>query len=753
MTSTDRPTATAPDAREVAARTPADADAGAAPPRTVTAEGHRTRTDIQGLRAIAVAAVVVYHVWPGALPGGYVGVDVFFVLSGFLITSHLVRHPPTTPRALWSFWGRRIRRLLPASALVALVTVVAALTVLPSSVVPETSREGVSSALYVQNWALALARADYLAAEGTETPFRHYWSLSVEEQFYLVWPVVIGLTVLLAAAWHRRRRALPAATALPKVLAGVVGAVVAASFAWSVHLVATNPADAYYVTPGRVWELGVGGLVALAALRPRTRAVPDAVRSTLAWAGLAAVAWSVVRFDASTPFPGAAALVPVLGTAVVVLARTPETSRVGRALAWRPAQVLGDVSYSTYLWHWPLIVFAPYVLGGEPSTAEWLAVIVASVALAWATKTWLEDPVRRSARLARPWWTLAVLVACTTTAASAAAGLGAWATMREAAGAAALAAARNEHPDCFGAAATRPGADCADLAGTIWTSALQAADDRSRLYADGCWNNEPYRTRHTCRYPPTGEPSPPRGGDGATSSAPDDGGTRTGDGAPLRVALVGNSHAGHWFPPLEAVAAERGWELTTYVASVCYPVDVPLRYDTAEAAAGCSAWNDWVRAEVTGGGYDLVVMSARTDQHLADVAETEEDAVARTAYGRVLTELTDAGLDVLVIRDTPHMGTSVPDCVDGFGAAACERPRETALEVDPLAEAAAADRSGHTAVLDVTDTMCSQTTCHPVIGGLIAFFDHGHLTSTFARTLTPEVTEALDALLDGRSDD
>ncbi len=727
----------------------------AARPGVVAAEGHRTRSDIQGLRAVAVAAVVVYHVWPHALTGGYVGVDVFFVLSGFLITAHLLRTPPTTARALLSFWGRRVRRLLPASALVAVVTVVASAVWLPSSQLPEASSEGVSSALYVENWALARAASDYLAAAEAATPFRHYWSLSVEEQFYLVWPVVIGLAVLVGAAVRRRSAAPGAGRAADRGQDVAVGTalavVVLASFAWSVRLVAVDPAAAYYVTPARVWELGVGGLVALAAVRLRDRHLTDVARAGMAWAGLAAVAWSAARFDHATPFPGAAALVPVLGTAAVVLAHPPEDSRVGRALAWRPAQVLGDLSYSTYLWHWPVIVLAPFVLGGEPGTAAWAVVVAVSIALAWVTKTWVEDPVRRSARMARPRWTVAVLVVCSATAATAAAALGAWAADREAAAQVVLATALRDETDCLGVAATRAGAACDDVAGAVWTSATQAAADRPRIYADGCWNDPPYDTRRTCHYPADGSVGTATAGTGAagTATAGTTGtattGAATGGGA-LQVALLGNSHAGHWFPPLEEVARDRGWDVTTYLASVCYPVDVPLEYADPAAATGCSDWNDWVRHEVTTGGYDVVVMSARTDQHLAGVPEAEEDEVAREAYARVLSELTGAGIEVLVIRDTPHMGESVPDCVDGFGASACERPREEAVEVDPLARAAADDSSGHVEVLDVTGTMCPDTTCHPVVGGLIAFFDHGHLTATFARTFAPELDAALAPL-------
>lgn len=726
--------------------------------RAVTAEGHRTRTDIQGLRAIAVAAVVVYHLWPHALPGGFVGVDVFFVLSGFLITAHLLRRPPTTVRELGAFWGRRIRRLLPASALVTVVTVIASAMILPTSLLPETSTEGAASALYVQNWSLAATASDYLAAEGAATPFRHYWSLSVEEQFYLVWPVLIGLAVLGTALVRRRRRALGATTGVgtgpdggpaPQgrtgvgvAVAVVLALVVLASFAWSVHLVGADPARAYYVTPGRMWELGLGGLVALVAPRVRRLAVPARVREGAAWVGLAAVAWSFAALSGTTSFPGLGAVAPVVGTALVVLAEVPDGGVLGRALARRPVQVLGDVSYSTYLWHWPLIVFAPYVLGGRPGVAVSVGIAVASVALAWVTKRWVEDPVRRSPRLARPRWTVGVLLTCTVTAAGAAAWLSALASARESATDedAVLAAAAREHPECFGAAATRPGAECAHLAGVEWTSPARAAADLPVVYDDDCWNELPFDTRRTCDYPASGSAASHAGAS---------------DGAPLRVALVGNCLAGQWFPPLEALAADRGWDVTTYLAFVCPPVDVAVdfsgRFSPEASSTGCSDWNDWVRDEVVGGGYDLVMMSALDSQALAGVDDGEQEAAARESYARVLDELTAARSDVLVIRSTPGMGeTPVPECLEGFGAAACERPREDAVYPDPLADAADDDGSDRTAVLDVTDALCSDRFCHPVVGGLIAYSDQTHLTAELARTFTPELADALDSLLAGR---
>src|SRR5659263_340337 len=257
------------------------------------------------------AAVVIYHLWPAALPGGYVGVDVFLVISGFLITSHLLREPPVSLAGVLRFWGRRVRRLLPASALVVVVTTLASGLLLPSSLLRRSAFEAISSSLYVQNRSLAASASDYLAATAEATPFRHYWSLSVEEQFYLVWPLIIGGAVVVGWwAWRRRvGRGGSARTAgngtgaqarrraATWSVAGAVGLVIVGSLAWSVHLTATDPAAAYYATSTRMWELALGG--AIAVVGTRLRAGPH-LRSALAWAGLGAVALAAVTYDATT---------------------------------------------------------------------------------------------------------------------------------------------------------------------------------------------------------------------------------------------------------------------------------------------------------------------------------------------------------------------------------------------------------------------------------------------------------------------
>src|SRR5829696_1207676 len=300
----------------------------------------RFRADVEGLRAVAVLAVVVYHAGLSQVGGGFVGVDVFYVLSGFLITGLLWEELQTTARLrLGAFYGRRARRLLPAAVLVLMVTLVASWVWLSPLQARGAARDAAAAALYVANYRFALQRTDYLA-DASPSPLQHYWSLGVEEQFYLLWPVLL-LAVFLAG---RRLRVRSPARAAAVVLA-LAGA---GSFALSLRLTAVSQPWAFFSLPTRAWELAAGGLVALAA--PRLRRLPGVAAATVGWLGLEAIAWSITRFSAATPFPGAAALFPVGGTAAVLAAgcAAPRLGP-GRVLGWRPLQAAGKLSYSWYL--------------------------------------------------------------------------------------------------------------------------------------------------------------------------------------------------------------------------------------------------------------------------------------------------------------------------------------------------------------------------------------------------------------------
>lgn len=343
------------------------------------------RPEIQALRAVAVGAVVLHHGWPAVAPAGYMGVDVFFVVSGYLITALLLREVARTGRiSLGDFYLRRARRILPAAVAVLLAVSAATLAVVPQQDWADWFRQIVASALYYENWQLAADSQVPARADLASTPVQHFWSLSVEEQFYLVWPLLLILGVLVA-----RRRGRSVVTPLLVVL----GVVTAASFAHSMVLTAADHNLAYFSTIARTWEFGAGGLLAVLAASPM--AGRERLRSAVSWAGLALIVVPIVTFRDPQGFPGPWALLPVVGTLAVIWAGMPATRwSTARLAGLAPVQWMGDVSYSLYLWHWPIFMFTPFLIG-MPSPAWVMALLVVlSLLVAGLSKRLIEDPFR-----------------------------------------------------------------------------------------------------------------------------------------------------------------------------------------------------------------------------------------------------------------------------------------------------------------------------------------------------------------------
>ncbi len=347
--------------------------------------------------------VLAFHAGVTVVPGGFAGVDVFFVISGFLITGLLVREVERSGRvSLLRFYARRAKRLLPAASVVLAVVAVMTWALLPRIRWAEIGGDLAASALYVVNWRFAERSVDYLAEDSMTSPVEHYWSLAVEEQFYVVWPLLMVL-----GAWLVTRYGLRVRTVLSVLLTMVV----VSSFTWSVRLTEASPASAYFVSTTRLWELGLGGLLALAA--PMWSRMP-AVRATmLAWLGLLAVLACALLLGPGTPWPGYAALVPALGTAALIAGgfRSPSQGP-SRFLSTAPMQQIGAMSYSLYLWHWPLLVIAA-ARWGELSVWHGLGVALLSFVPSWLTYALVENPVRQTPLLGRVPAALAVGMACT----------------------------------------------------------------------------------------------------------------------------------------------------------------------------------------------------------------------------------------------------------------------------------------------------------------------------------------------------
>ncbi|MFI8526681.1 acyltransferase family protein [Promicromonospora sukumoe] len=723
------------------------------------------RADIQALRAVAVLAVVLYHLWPQRLTGGYVGVDVFFVISGFLITSHIARDVDAGRFSVTRFWSRRILRLLPASLLVLGVTALGVWALAPVQHWEQWFREIAASALYAQNWVLAANAVDYLAADDLPSPVRHYWSLAVEEQLYLLWPLLIVAVLAL----DRRLRGSRHTAGWRANAVGVLVLVVVVSFITSVVWTGADPAYAYFITPTRAWEFGAGALLALApsmtpCLTPTptpsaaSPATSPSARGVTAWAGLAMIVFSAVLFTETTSFPGAWAAVPVLGTVLVLGARASDRF-TGRLAGLPPVRFLGDVSYAVYLWHWPLIVLVPYVTGHDLRTGDKVAVLAATLVLAWATRRWVEEPVRRRRGRLRPW--PAIISAGLIGAVVAGISLTATYTAREhvrnelyAATAAAAAGVA-----CFGAAARPPqGEPCAnpDLAGTAVPAPEAVAADLPAPFAESATDRCASTGRETT------EPVVCERGDRTSG---------------VRIALVGDSHAAHYASALVGAAETEGWALDIFVKAGC-PFSDAVRMQDDVLTAACVEWVDRTERVLLDGGYALVVTSqmsgvgwenpwsaattgtgatpqAATPQATTPQATTPQAATpqawAKDGLATLWQRLAAEKLPVAAIADVPRPRPDVVECLtapDVDLTAGCRNPRGDATRAfDP--QGGAVDRLDRPDVVlvDLTDVYCDARECHPVIGGVTVYRDADHLSDTFAGTLAPYLANALAPLL------
>ena len=678
------------------------------------AEPSRFLPHVQGLRAIAVLAVVLYHFWPARFSGGYIGVDVFFVISGFLITAHLMRELTATGTVrLGQFWARRARRLLPASLLVLLFCALVAMSpyLTPTSALPNEVREILASTFYVENWYLALNSADYLNHSGDPTTVQHYWSLSLEEQFYVMWPLI-----MLGAAWvgvkyfrGARRRAVILALAV----------VSAASFIFCVIFTITDPAPAYFVTFGRMWQFGVGAMIALIpALRIR-----NAIGSfLLGWTGIAVLVVVIFRFDGQTPFPGYMAAIPTLAAAAVIAAsRTGRWWYPTRLLSLRPAQFVGNISYSLYLWHWPLIIIAPSVPFWGLSIYHRVALLAFCFLLAWLTKRFVEDPARgwkvltsRPARVTL-WSSLAAMVVVGSTAGIA------WAVNAPAytEGVRAIQELREDPPECFGAAVVLD-ESCAgtDFGDTILPAPGFAGVDRPS--DEQCFVQLNDARPVSCEF----------GSDAA--DAP-------------RVALIGDSHAYQLLSTFQRMADENGWHLTTYFKGACPWNTTPLATPGAFGQA-CTQWRESVTAALATADLDAVFTAAiATTPYSSAGYESAHDA-AVAGYRDAWAEVLDRGIPVITVVDNPVWETDPNKCLRTREMSECDGPRSQLLVADdPLRDAASG--VADVTLLDFTDVFCGAEVCTPVVGGANVYRDQDHLTVSFVDTLAPWYTAAIAASL------
>ena len=557
---------------------------------------------IQALRAIAAVLVVIYHA--KVTSGGYIGVDIFYVISGFLITGLLLRElDGTGSLALKAFYLRRIKRLLPASFFVLFVTAIVAWTVYPTTLRHGLGKDIAAAGAYVSNYLFALWQMDYQNLNATPPVVIHYWSLAVEEQFYLFWPFII-----LALYRFGARRA---------VFIGVA-AITIASFLLSLFLTPREPIWSFYSLPTRAWELGIGALLLF---------IPKRIRfsSNYGWAALALILYGTLTFTDKTPFPGTAALVPVIGTAFAIASLNNWPRAMNRFGNLKIVQWLGEISYPLYLWHWPVLVIPSVAWGRSLVAYELLICVLLTALLADLTHRFIEDPIRYS----KPHPKLVIKSGAAATAASLVMG-------------AAIYLSFNDEIKL-------------DNGRSYSVSELIK---RPVIYDDNCHVNNGQTVSPECSY-----------------------GDR---GAKRKIVLFGDSHAAQWFPALERLANENNFELISLTKSAC-PGPAVEKVDSGEYKnADCFAWRDNSLERIAKLKPYAVIFSGFQHFQVPDGYSSRREWW-QAGQKRTLNSLRGNATHIVYITDTPHPQQDIPACLAGGVISDCDdSERSEAISIPGL---------------------------------------------------------------------
>jgi peptidoglycan/LPS O-acetylase OafA/YrhL len=557
---------------------------------------------IQALRAVAAVLVVIYHA--KVTSGGYIGVDIFYVISGFLITGLLLRElDGTGSLALKAFYLRRIKRLLPASFVVLFVTAIVAWIVYPTTLRHGLGKDIAAAGAYVSNYLFALWQMDYQNLNSTPPVVIHYWSLAVEEQFYLFWPFII-----LALYRYGARRA---------VFFGVV-AITVASFLLSLFLTPREPIWSFYSLPTRAWELGVGALLLF---------IPKRIRfsSNYGWLALGLILFGTLTFTDKTPFPGTAALVPVIGTAFAIASLSNWPSALNRFGNLKIVQWLGEISYPLYLWHWPILVIPSVAWGRSLVAHELLICVLLTALLADLTHRFIEDPIRYS----NPHPRLIIKSGAAATAASL----------------------------VMGAAIYLSFNDRIDLDNGRSYSVTELIK-RPVIYDDNCHVNNGQTVSPECSY-----------------------GDR---GANKKIVLFGDSHAAQWFPALERLANENNFELISLTKSAC-PGPAVEKVDSGEYKnADCFAWRDNSLERIAKLKPYAVIFSGFQHFQVPDGYSSRREWW-QAGQRRTLDSLRGNATHIVYITDTPHPKQDIPACLAGGVISDCDdSERSEAISIPGL---------------------------------------------------------------------
>ncbi len=701
------------------------------------------RRDIQGLRAIAVLLVALSHAGVGVLAGGFVGVDVFFVLSGFLITGLLVSGAGRGRPSFIDFYARRARRILPAATLTLVVTDIVVYRLLNFVRAKQVMHDSVSAALFTANIHFARIGTDYFAQAQPPSPVQHFWSLAVEEQFYLIWPAV-ALTFLGVAILPRlRRRVAPtlsrASESPARISLGSQGAqrrllivvliIASISLSWSVYDTQAHQASAYFSTLTRAWELALGAALAIGA--PKLMRLSAAARTLGGWLGLFAIAAASVLYSSHTAFPGYAALLPTLGAALVIGAGIVEPSgtlRVGRILALRPLTYVGDRSYTFYLWHWPVLIIAAQYTGHTLSVGTNLLLLGGALLISIITYKFFENPIRhmkwQSASSPLILWPASIVIATvvagiiqisaenkeTSVAVAALPPEHVFMSQQqisENSKAAELqlkrevAATKSNHALPAVVSSVEAARQNASIPVGLSPSPGALISDHYN-YPAGCAAHSGETVSSICRL---GSPSAKRS-----------------------IVIIGDSHAQMWMPALLSMADHDGWTIIPIGKSAC----TPAQWTSPSGSPECHAWFKWAIPKAESLHPDVALITGAYGSSGASDVST-----AMSAIGALTATMRHYAQHVVIIGDPPGESRQPVDCLlaSSTNMNACSHTL-TALQAPLDAEGAALAKGHGAGFIDTVGWFCYESKCPMVIGKTIAYSDLGHVTQTYSLELS-----------------
>ncbi|MEK4554663.1 acyltransferase family protein [Jeotgalicoccus sp. FSL K6-3177] len=650
------------------------------------------RPEIEGLRAIAALLVAVYHIWMMRVSGG---VDVFFVVSGFLITTSLLSgYARNGYIKFGKFILGLLRRLLPSALTVMIFITIGSFFILPDIRFTATIKEIAASLLYFENWQLAITGTDYLDQNNPQSPVQHFWAMSIQGQFYVIWFVIVSLAILISKKLN---------ISLKKVFTAVLLILFTISLIYSIYITSMNQPWAYFDTGARVFEFAVGGLLMIYIFNLN---IHRYVSFILGWIGLAVLLLTGILLDVQGTFPGLIALIPISAAVLILLAgQNPSRFGVEKLLSTRPLKFLGSLSYGIYLWHWPILIFYYEIFDtSSVSLLHGIIIIVISILLSYITTNTVEKPIINyinknnfSIRGFRPIIGLASILII---------GLGSWYyyTISQASS---LSVNNEDYPGVMVNAASYDSENFEKKEPV--PSLATILEDKTEAYE--CQVSPQSSAVEVCDY----------------------GKTKSYD---YTVAVVGGSKSTHWISPMQDIAEEENMRLINITKAGCR-----FTTDTENYTEQCIEWNRNVIDEIVNEDVDLVIT-------LADIAYSSLYDVP-AGFIEQFNKLDEVNIDVLALRDTPYFKGSVPECIaqHGENGTECKIVKADVYNT-PSAWERLENKPDNVFYADYSDYFCGEEYCDPVVGNVIGYFDHDHMTETFSKTFKPllqrDVAEALN---------